>query len=309
MQKIEAPLNIIKDTTTFHLNTQLSTGLVLNGDYKSQVRFDLKNYINLDDDDVEWATVSLPSCVITNSNFIVNEYNNTLVFFYGTSLIITYTATTIIPYGNYNRTSWINYINGTVSSPLRSDYFTLTSDSTTNLFTITTTALFQGIYPSGLFGMTSATTCDYIFGFRTSFDNGGNNSFTMPRSFNFLPIARFVFHCNILNSGLTLTSNSNVGSTDVLATIPNSSKLNSQIIYVNNNNEFLIKSNSHISSITISITDDDNRLINFNGISCYFDLQFNLFRKSINKPIKFSNLVKQANESVGNYPDNVLIQE
>ena len=78
--------------------------------------------------------------------------------------------------------------------------------------------------------MTSATTCDYIWGFRTSFDNGGNNSFTMIRCYNYLPVARFVFHCNILNSGLTLTTNSSISSTDVLAVIPNSSKLNSQII-------------------------------------------------------------------------------
>jgi hypothetical protein len=178
----------------------------------------------------------------------------------------------------------------------------------TNKFTITTTALFQSTFPGITWGLTSATTCDYIFGFRTSFSTTAT-SFTMPRCYNFLPVARFVFHCNILNSGLTLTTNSNVASTDVLAVIPNSSKLNSQIIYENNNNEFLIKSNSHISSITISITDDDNRLINFNGISCYFDLQFNLFRKSIQKPIKFANLVKQASETIGIYPENVIIEE
>jgi len=303
MQKIEAPANIIKDTTTFHLNTQLTTGLVLNGDFKSQVRFDLKNYINLDDDDILYATVSLPSCVITNSNFIVSEYNNTLAVNYGGT-----TYLTSVPVGNYTRATWITYMNGTLSSPLRNDYFTLTSNNVTNKFTITTTALFQSTYPGGTWGMTSATTCDYIFGFRTSFSTTAT-SFTMPRCYNFLPVARFVFHCNILNSGLTLTTNSNVASTDVLAVIPNSSKLNSQIIYENNNNEFLIKSNSHISSITISITDDDNRLINFNGISCYFDLQFNLFRKSIQKPIKFANLVKQASETLGIYPENVIIEE
>jgi len=303
MQKIEAPANIIKDTTTFHLNTQLTTGLVLNGDFKSQVRFDLKNYINLDDDDILYATVSLPSCVITNSNFIVSEYNNTLAVNYGGT-----TYLTSVPVGNYTRATWITYMNGTLSSPLRNDYFTLTSNNVTNKFTITTTALFQSTYPGGTWGMTSATTCDYIFGFRTSFSTTAT-SFTMPRCYNFLPVARFVFHCNILNSGLTLTTNSNVASTDVLAVIPNSSKLNSQIIYENNNNEFLIKSNSHISSITISITDDDNRLINFNGISCYFDLQFNLFRKSIQKPIKFANLVKQASETIGIYPENVIIEE
>jgi hypothetical protein len=303
METIQPPTNIIKDTITFHLNTQLTTGLVLNGDYKSQVKFDLKNYINLDDDDVLWATVSMPNCVITNSNYIVNEYNNKIDVLYGGASHVT-----TIPVGNYTRATWVTYMNGSVSSPLRSDYFTLTSDNTTNKFTITTTALFQSTYPSGTWGMTSATTCDYIFGFRTSFSTT-STSFIMSRCFNFLPIARFVFHCNILNSGITLSSNSSISSTDVLAVVPNSSKLNSQIIYEGNMNEFLIKSNSHISSIVISITDDDNKLINFNGISCYFDLQFNLFRRTIQKPLKFHKLVNQANENIGNYPANVLIAE
>ena len=259
--------------------------------------------MNLDDDDIEYATVSMPNCVITNSNYIVNENNNTLIVVYG-GTSTTYT----VPVGNYTKTTWTTYANGTPTSPLPNTLFTLTADSTTNKFTITTTALFQSTYPGGTWGMASGTTCDYIFGFRTSFSTTAT-SYTMSRCFNFLPIARFVFHCNILSSGLTLTANSNVSSCDILAVIPNSSKLNSQIIYENNSSSFLIKSNSHLSTIIISITDDDNRLINFNGISCYFDIQFDLFRRNIQKPLKFSKLVQKANETKGIYPPDVIVEE
>jgi len=303
METVSLNNAIIKDTVTFHLNTQLTTGLVLNGDYKSKIQFDLKNYINLDDDDILWATVSLPNCVITNSNYIVNEYNNVMAVFYGGT---TYTYT--IPQGNYTRATWVSYINGSTSSPLPSNLFILSSSSVTNKFTISTTALFQSTYPGTTWGMTSATTCDYIFGFRTSFSTTAT-SYTMDRCFNFLPTARFVFHCNILNSGITLTTNSNIANTDILAIIPNSSKLNSQIIYENNNNEFLIKSNSHIRTITITITDDDNKIINFNGISAYFSLQFNIFRNSIKKPLQFHKLINKARENIGIYPQNVIIEE
>lgn len=266
------------------------------------MQFDLKSYINLDDDDIEYATVGLPNCVITNSNYIVNENNNILKVVYGGT-----TTTYTIAVGNYTRSTWITYMNGSPTSPLPNTLFTLTSDSTTNKFTITTTALFQSTYPGGTWGFASGTTCDYIFGLRTSFSTTAT-SYTFDRVFNFLPVARFVFHCNILSSGITMGGSSNISSCDVLAVIPNSSKLNSQIIYENNTKTYLIKSNSHISNIVITITDDDNRLINFNGISCYFDLQFNIFRRSIQRPLKFKKLVEKANEMAGKY-ENIIIGE
>lgn len=303
METITPSQHLIKDTLTFHLNTQLTTGLVLNGDYKSRIQFDLKSYVNLDDDDIEYATVGLPNCVITNSNYIVNENNSKLLVTYG-GVTTTYT----VPYANYTKATWTTYVNGSPTSPFPNTLFTLTSDSTTNKFTITTTALFQSTYPSGTWGISNGTTCDYIFGLRTSFSTTAN-SYTFDRVYNFLPVARFVFHCNILSSGITMGGNSSISSCDVLAVIPNSSKLNSQIIYENNTKTYLIKSNSHISSITITITDDDNRLINFNGISCYFDLQFNIFRRSIQRPLKFSKLVQKAGEVAGQYGEGVTIEE
>jgi hypothetical protein len=131
----------------------------------------------------------------------------------------------------------------------------------------------------------------------------------MDRAFNFLPIPRFIFHCNILNNGLLLTNNSAVASTDILGSIPNNAKLNSQIIYENNQEDFLIKSKGVLTGITISITDDDNRLINFNGISSYFDIRFNIFRKSIIRPLRFNALLNKIRETVKNENENIQIIE
>jgi len=259
--------------------------------------------VNLDDDDIEYATVSMPNCVITNSNYIVNEYNNTIRFILGGV-----TTTTTVPVGNYNRATWITAVNSSPSSPIPSDYFTLTSNSTTNKFTITVTPAYTALYGGQPWGFDTGTTCDYIFGFRTSFSTTAT-SYTLDRCYNFLPIPRFVFHCNILSSGITMASNSNVSCCDVLAVIPNSSKLNSQIVFENTTKTYLIKSNTHISNITITITDDDNRLINFNGISCYFDMQFDIFRRNIQRPLKFAKLVQKANETKGMYSPDVIVQE
>ena len=245
----------------------------------------------------------MPYCVMTNSNYIVNQYNNILKVVYGGT-----TYTTIIPVGNYTRTTWITYINGTSISPLPNTLFVLTSNSITNKFTITTTALFQSSYPGGTWGMSSGTTCDYIFGFRTSFSTTGT-SYIMDRCFNFLPVARFLFHANILSNGIMLTNNSTVGASDVLAAIPNVAKLNSQIIYENNASEFQVKTQINMSGLIIQITDDDNRLIDFNGISCYFDIKFNIYRRSIKKPQKFSNLLQTIKESVTNQNENIIIAD
>lgn len=300
METIQANQSTIKDTLVLHLNSQTTSAILLNGDYKSRMLYDLRSYLDFENDDsIDYVTCSMPYAVITNSNYIVNDYNNKMTIKINST---NYHYT--LAEGNYTRTSWIAYMNTRIDTTL----FTISSDTTTNKFTITTTALFQSTYPGGTWGMTSDTTCDYIWGFRTSFSTTAT-SFTMPRCFNFLPVARFLFHANILSTGLMLTNNSAVGACDILAAIPNVAKLNSQIIYENSSSEFMIKSQVNMSALEIRITDDDNRLINFNGISCYFDLQFNIYRKAIKKPQKFTNLLKTIQQTVSNKNENVIIDE
>jgi len=106
-----------------------------------------------------------------------------------------------------------------------------------------------------------------------------------------------------------LTNNSSVGSSDVIAAIPNVAKLNSQIIYENNSSNFQVKTQVNMSSLNIKITDDNNNLINFNGISCYFDIKFDIYRRSIKKPQNFTNLLKTIKETVTNQNENVIVEE
>jgi hypothetical protein len=45
----------------------------------------------------------------------------------------------------------------------------------------------------------------------------------------------------------------------------------------------------------LSITDEDGNLIDFNGVSSFFTFQFDIFRKYLNKPEKFQEIIKMVN--------------
>jgi hypothetical protein len=86
-----------------------------------------------------------------------------------------------------------------------------------------------------------------------------------------------------------------MGASDILGTIPNVSKPNGQLVYENVNSEFIVKT-ANFGQLVITITDDNNREIDFLGISSYFVLKFNIFRKALKKPMKFNNLVEFINK-------------
>lgn len=293
---------LLKDSISLHLNSQSNSSIPLNGSFRSKVQYDLKNIINFSQDDtIQYVTLSLPYAIITNSNYIINEYNNKIVFTYGGS-----TTETLIPFGNYTITSFIVQIQSTAIPTV---YFTLSYSNVTNKITITTTSTFQSLFPGSTWGFQASTNCDYIFGFSGQLTTTGT-SLTMPRSMNFLPIPRFIIHCNILNNGLMLTTNSGVGACDILGSIPNVAKLNSQIIYENNSQEFLLKNLDCITSLIISITDDNNNLINFNGISSYMVLRFNIFRNSISRPMPFVKLLKNLNsKKIVNEDEDIILAD
>lgn len=278
MDKIEFG-ELIKDSKVLHLSTQTTGAILLNGSYKSKASYDVRGYLNFENDDtIEYITVQMPYAVMCNSNYIVNEYNNTLVITWGGT-----TNTYTLPQGNYSSTTFITMLYTFLPS---ASGWTITANTITNLFTFSLS--------SGNFTFRGTSTCDYIIGFSGDIASVGN-TLTMPRCYNFLPIPRYVIHCNILNDGIILGTNSLIAGSDILATIPNVARPNGQIIYETNATEFLVK-NWSFPLITISITDDNNRLINFNGISSYFVLKFNIFRRSIKKPMKFENLINYINK-------------
>lgn len=280
MNNITYTNETIKDTKLLHLSTQGSSGTILNGDYKSNARYNLKNYLDFENDDtVDYITVSMPYAVITNSNYIINETNNILnISINNTPIKYTF------DYGNYTATTFITHF-----ISIAGNNWLLSIDTITNKFNL--------INKTSQFTLLNSSI-DYILGYSGEIISSpiANNQYQiiMPRACNFLPVARFNVKCDVINCGMLLNNNSTYS--DILMSIPNVSKLNSQIVYENNEQEFLLK-NYNINTITISIQDDNGNYINFNGISSYFVLRFNIYRKGLLKPLKFNDLVEHINST------------
>jgi hypothetical protein len=283
MEKLQ-PVNLIKDTQLIYLSTQSSSGTLLNGDYKSHIQYDLKNYISFENDDsIEYITCSVPYACLTNSNYNINETNNTLYVGYASdsSTFITYT----FPVGNYSSTTLMSTFKTVLG-----EGWNIALDSLTKKFSISYTDDF-------LIG--GASPINYIFGFNTTlYSMYGYNSVlnattyfvSMNRVMNLLPVPRFIVRCDELNNGVMLSSSGNETS-NILFSVPNVSKNNSLIVYENNIDEFLMKGVS-LSTLTISITNENGSYLNFNGCSSYFVIRFNIYRKSITRPLKFSEILQ-----------------
>lgn len=285
---------LLKDSIQLHLSTQEDACILLNGSFRSKAYYDIRSYIDFENDDtIEFITLQMPYAVITNSNYIISTRNNTLKVQYGGN---TYTYT--IPSGNYTVSQFISYLATNILTSLLG--FTITFNTTTNCMKV----VYSG---GGTWGFVSGTTCDYNMGFSGSITSS-TNTIIMPYPVDFLPIPRFIFHCNLLNDGLLLTTNSKVGATDVIASIPNNAKLGSQIIYENNASEFLLR-NITTNGITITITNDNSQEIDFNNIACYFVLRFNVFRRSIKRPLKFNSLIEKIKNKTKLVGDGVILAD
>lgn len=273
---------LIRDTKILNLSTQSSSGYLLNGDYKSKAYYELKNFIDYENDDsVEYISVSMPYVVLCNSNYIINETNNTLNILPQSANLQTYT----FPQGNYTATSFM----ATWKTLIPSNYV-ITFNQLTNKFTIKNTATIASAF-------TLSGNIDYIMGFSGSVSSvfiSNVATLNMPRSCNFLPLPRFNICCDFLNNGTLLSNNSSFGNSIILASVPNNSKNNNLIVYESDANEFILKTLT-LNTLTISIQDDNGNLINFNGVSSYFQLRFSIFRKRIPKLLPFKQIVDLAN--------------
>jgi len=254
-----------------YLSTKSSSGQLLNGDMKSDILYDLRNYISYEDDKtVEYITISIPSVVLVNSNYIINQYNNILNIDYGTY---------VFPYGNYTARTFIDIFPTIVIG------YSLAINPITSRFKITKTGGGGfNIYPSSI---------DYIMGFSGFIECDGFYEFT--RVCNFLPNASYqicVANGSMYN-GLVLGVDGQVSYSNVLCSIPNDSKLNTQIVYQNANNEFRLNSLS-CDVLNIQIRDNGGNLVDFNGIATFMSLQINIFRKNLKYVGGFSDILGEA---------------
>ena len=266
--------NQIVDTKQFHLSTRGDAGTVLNGDYKSQILFSIPDAIVVDDS-IDYIHFSVPYVVVPNSFYVINETNN-LLYVLKSSVTTLYT----FPQGNYTSQTFM-----TQFTTLLPAAFNITLGQNSNQFTITHTTT--------TFSFTSASTIDQVMGFSGTTAAVGL-TLTCPRVCNFLPLPRIIMRCpDLAHSFISATTDGN----DVILSIPNTSRINGQIIYNNSSNMKTLFKLEKLTSFVISLTNDDGVPINFNGISSFFVLQFDIYRRSLAKPLPFKTLVSMINQN------------
>lgn len=268
--------DLILDTKTYNFSTRSSACQLLNGDYKSKIQFNIPNMIQMDDS-IEFINYSVPYAIIPNSFYTVNYTNNTLVVIENGL-----TSTYVFEIGNYNSNYFINKFKSILGSR-----WNITLDTINSTFTITNTT-----YD---FSFSKSSTIDSILGFSGNVASS-SKSLTMPRVCNFLPLPRIILRCAELSSGNMVGS---VSSGDIILSIPNSSKMNGEIVYQNNSSRHLLKAEK-LDKLTFSFTNDDGDLINFNGVSSFFTIQFDIYRKYLEKPPSFGEIMNKVNSVVIN---------
>jgi hypothetical protein len=119
-----------------------------------------------------------------------------------------------------------------------------------------------------------------------SFYSGVNYGITMPRLCNFLPnpLFRICIENNSIYNGTVLGTAGNPAFSNVLASIPNTTKQNTQIVYQNFSDEFTIQLSGQ-TQLILAILDDNNNFVDFNGISSYFQIRIRIYRR-IKKSLK-----------------------
>lgn len=272
--------DLIVDTKTYNLSTRSSSCILLNGDYKSNIQFDIPDMI-YKDDTVEYIQYSIPYCIVPVSFFTVNSTNDTLnVMYNGQDHVF------IFEHGNYNAAYFITQFKSLLGI---NNGWGITLDTINSTFTIT-----NQYYSFTLYGDSSI---DYIMGFSDTCSSSlvnSINSLTLARPCNFLSLPRICLRCHQLsNSG---NMKGGISSADIIVSIPNNSKPNGQIVYENIYSKTFLKAD-RIERLNIQLTDDDGNLINFNGISSFFNIQFDIYRKNLSKPPKFSEIQSLVNSS------------
>lgn len=258
-------INIV-ETKMLYLSTKKSQCTQLNGDMKSRVSFDIRTFLDFQNDDtVQAATLSMPYAILCNSNYQINYTNCRLdMQVGGTNYSYNF------PYGNYAVDTFMQAFLALVPST-----FGISFNQTSGCFTITNSA--------NPFTLLGTSTIDYVVGFSGNLAAtfvSPKYTLTCPRLANFLsnPLFRICVESNSIYNGQVLGAAGAPAYSNVLASIPNLSKPNSSVIYQNFSDEFAIQPTGQ-TTLIISILDDNGNFIDFNGVSSYFQLRVRLYKK------------------------------
>ena len=251
----------VEDTRYISLNTQHcikkpssgSGNTLYESSFLSQISFDLKNVLK-DDDDILYSHVDIINAQIPVSFYLINYTTNVLAYKINSGVIQLMT----IERGNYNITSLMSVIK---QGFLNAGYaFTITFNKVTGklLFVSPIGTTFT------ILSSTSGGTINEIIGFDSvsSYISTGN-SLNAEHPASLIGIKKL----KISSSALHTSGLSSGGGGDLLGIIPVNSVATGLILYENNSSKKggLLR-NKEISNIDITVTDENNRFINFNNV-------------------------------------------
>lgn len=225
----------------------------MNGDFCSKIQVDLPD-LTFHLDHIQNAYLSVVHCEVANSFYIVNYTNNQFVLD-GTTYILTR--------GNYNVSTFITMILALLPAG-----YAITYNPAITKFTMTHTSVDFTVNASSV-----ESTVNSIMGLGKVDITSTALSLTFPNVVNFIPLQRINFRSNYFNFGCYSTSDN---SSDIFLPLQNNAGQNSIINYSNQTQAKFLIQDRNITSFIITVTDDENRVINFNGVDWYMTIQIDM---------------------------------
>jgi hypothetical protein len=258
----------------------------LNSTYMSNVLFNFKGILT-NDDDIISANICVMNAQIPVSFYTIAEDFD--IIYYDASFNII--GNTTIFAGNYNFNS--------IKSLIDADTLTLGINLTFNINRANGKVNFTQTAPTNLSfivfeGLTVAIGLKYarLFGYNTRTIAPVSNQWLAPNPINLLGVKKLLIKSQKLQISSFSSATNNLAIT--LSTIPVDVPSFSMISYYNQSD--LNKSNLQIKSIDqidISITDENDELINFNNLDWSITLVLETIRLIAEPPPSFSNLLNQ----------------
>lgn len=240
-----------------------------NGSFKSIVSVSLPN-LNFSFQNIQNVYLSVLHCEVPNSFYIVNYTNNA---------IVVNNVSYIIPVGNYNANTFATQLLSIL--PLG---FTMVYSAITNKYTLTFTSDFT------INASNPSCKINSVIGLGNNDVYSTGGSLTLPYVVNFLPIPRINFRTNIFNLQ-NYNQSDNTG--DVFLSLQNNAPQQACINYYNDAQlKFLIQDKA-LSNFSITVTNDNNELINFNNINWYltFLIEIEYLENNVLNS-NFSNIIR-----------------
>jgi hypothetical protein len=245
------------------INLNSANAQLNNGSFLSDVKFNFANVLT-NESEIQYVTCGVLNAQIPVSFYTINYTNYLLNFSVDSGPIIPLLVTR----GNYNSYSLITEL---IAQFATFGYtFTITTSKITGIMTF--------VCSGHSFVFYGTSTLFPIIGFVSGTNyNSSSSSLTAIYPLNLLGIKRLKINSSALSTntydsyGMSISSN--------IASIPVNVASFGLIDYVNNSNAFPKLKAEIITYVDIQIYDENNNLINFNGINWTLTIQLNIYRK------------------------------